>query len=154
VTGADGYPARMVRYEERSPSRRAWLVLLGICVAAWAALAVADGGWVFATILVGMLGLIAAITMWSTGVYGNIRLTDTTLRVGRTTVQLADLYPWGVSQPGEKVEGKIVGGAFGSTLGSRVIGLTPREGRPMLVQSKDPDALRAALEKALAPFRG
>ncbi|MBD8059561.1 DUF3093 family protein [Cellulomonas sp. JH27-2] len=141
----------MIRYQERSPSRRSWLVLLTICVVAWVGLALKS--WVLATILVGMLGGIAAITMWSTGFYGNIRLTDSDLRVGRARIKLADLYPWGVSQPGEKIEGRIIGGAYGSTLGSHVIGLSPRQGAPMLVQTKDPDALRAALEKALAPYR-
>jgi len=143
----------MTRYQERSPSRRAWLILAAICVVGWSALAIADGSWVFATSLVVMLGGIAAIAMWSTGRYGNITLTDSELRVGRARIPLADIHPWGVSQEGDTMSGKIVGGAYAQTLGTAVIGLSMRRGQNVLVQSKDPAALRAALEQALTPYR-
>lgn len=144
----------MTRYQERSPSRRAWLVLLAVCTAAWLALAFSRGrAFAMATSIVGMLGVIAALTMWSTGRYGNIRLTDEELRVGRARLRLADLHPWGVSEAGERVQGRLVGGAYASTMGTHVIGLTKRTGDTVLVQTKDPEALRAALESAMAPFR-
>lgn len=144
----------MTQYEERSPSRRAWLTLLGLCAVVWLGLLAFDPGFVLeASIIVVMLGGIGAITMWSTGRYGNIRLTDDELRVGRARIPLAELHPWGVTEPGQEVRGKIVGGAYGSTLGSRVVGLTRRDGTHVLVQSKAPDALRAALEVALTPYR-
>lgn len=144
----------MIRYQERSPSRRAWLVLLGICVVAWLGLFLADtsSAWM-PTSIVGMLGVIAALTMWSTGRYGNITLTDTLLRVGRARVPLADIHPWGVSKPGEALSGKIIGGAYAQAMGTHVVGLTMRDGQTKLVQAKDPEALRAALEQALTPFR-
>lgn len=144
----------MIRYQERSPSRRAWLILLGICVVAWLGLFLVDTSspWMPTTI-VGMLGVIAAITLWSTGRYGNITLTDTLLRVGRARVPLADIHPWGVSKPGEALSGKIIGGAYAQAMGTHVVGLTMRDGQTKLVQAKDPEALRAALEEALVPFR-
>ena len=144
----------MIRYQERSPSRRAWLILLGICVVAWLGLFLVDTSspWM-PTSIVGMLGVIAAITMWSTGRYGNITLTDTELRVGRARVPIADINPWGVSKPGEALAGKIIGGAYAQAMGTHVVGLTMRDGQTKLVQAKDPEALRAALEEALVPFR-
>ena len=80
------YYAQVIRYQERSPSRRAWLILLGLCAAAWIGLFLVDTSspWMPTTI-VGMLAVIAAIAMWSTGRYGNITLTDTVLRVGRAS---------------------------------------------------------------------
>ncbi|GAA3819973.1 DUF3093 family protein [Cellulomonas soli] len=144
----------MTRYEERSPSRRAWLTLLGACAVVWLALLVLDPGFVLeASIIVAILGGVGAVTMWSTGRYGNIRLTDSELRVGRASIPLTELHPWGVTEPGREVHGKLVGGAYGSTLGSQVVGLTRRDGTHVLVRSTAPDALRAALEAALTPYR-
>ncbi|MDM7830646.1 DUF3093 family protein [Cellulomonas edaphi] len=143
----------MIRYQERSPGRRAWLVLLGACAVGWAALALAGGGWVLASVLVGMLGSIAALTMWSTGRYGNITLTDVELRAGRARIPLADIQPWGVSREGDSMGGRLVGGAYVQTIGTAVVGLTMRTGENLLVQSRDPAALRAALDDAMATFR-
>lgn len=144
----------MIRYQERTPSRRAWLVLLGLCAAGLLGFAVWERASLPMTApIVAVLGGVAAITMWSTGRYGNIRLTDDELRVGRARIPLAELHPWGVSRPGEQIQGRLVGGAYASTLGTHVIGLTKQDGEKVLVQSKDPEALRAALEAALTPFR-
>jgi len=144
----------VIRYQERSPSPRAWLVFAVIVVVAWVALFLVDTSTIWlATSIVGMLAVIAAITMWSTGRYGNITLTDSLLRVGRARVQLSDLHPYGVSEPGETLGGKIIGGAYAQAMGTGVIGLTMRDGTRSLVQTKDPDAFRAALNEALVPFR-
>ncbi|WP_019135431.1 hypothetical protein [Cellulomonas massiliensis] len=144
----------MVRYAERSPKRRTWLVFLGVCVVAWVGFLVADGGNpAFGTILVGMLGGITALAMWSTGVYGNVTLTETELRSGRARIPLADVQPWGVAPKGAPPVGRLVGGAFAETMGKGVLGLTLRSGEQVLVQTSDPDALRTALETALAPYR-
>ncbi|WP_028046082.1 DUF3093 family protein [Cellulomonas sp. URHE0023] len=143
----------MVRYEERSPTRRSWLILLVVCVVGWVGLSFGEGGWVIATILVGIVGGIAAITMWSTGLYGNIRLTDSELRVGRSRVPLADLYPWGVPENAEQGRAPLAGGALAPTLGANIMELHRRNGTRFRVQSKNPDALRAALDEALTPFR-
>jgi hypothetical protein len=141
-------------YQERSPSRRAWLIFLGICASVWTALLlVSDLNPAFPTILVTMLGVIAALTMWSNGLYGNITLTETHLRAGRARIPLADLHPWGVSRPQDPQTGTLVGGAWGATMGKHVVSLTKRNGTRILVQTSDPDALRAALNDALTPFR-
>lgn len=144
----------MNRYKERSPSRRAWLILLGVCVTVWTILLLlADLNPAFPTILVTMIGVIAALTMWSVGFFGNITLTETHLRAGRARIALADLHPWGVSRPQDKPQGKLVGGAWDVAMGMKVLGLTKRDGTQILVQTKNPDALRAALDTALTPFR-
>ena len=144
----------MIRYEERFPSRRAWLVLLGICVVAWLGLYLLDRSatWLSTPVIL-VLGGIAALTLYSTGRYGNIALTESVLRVGRGRVQLADIHPWGVSKPGDKLAGKFIGGAYAQTMGTHVIGLTLRDGTRVLVESKNPEALRTALNEALVPFR-
>ena len=48
--------------------------------------------------LVAMLGGIAALTMWSTGRYGNITLADTELRVGQPASSSTRSSPYGVSR--------------------------------------------------------
>ena len=151
-------PARfgcVTRYTERSPGRRAWTLLLGVCLVAWVGFWIAVGRdtWVFPTIMVGMLGGIAALTMGSTGRYGNITLTEEVLRVGRDQVALAALDPDGVSAPGERAQGKLLGGAYAPTLGRGVVGVRLRDGNTRLVATTSPDAFRAALLEALAPQR-
>lgn len=142
------------RYAERSPGRRAWTVLLVLAVVAWTAMLLGAGGNPApGTILTLMLGGIAALTMWSIGFYGNVTLTDEELRAGRARVRLADVQPWGVSQEGERPSGRLVGGAFASSLDRATLGLTMRTGQQIQVQTNDPAALRAALEDALEPFR-
>lgn len=144
----------MPRYQERSPSPRAWLVWAGLTVAAWAAFVVNDASsWLAAAGVVGMVAAIAALAMWSTGRYGNITLTDSVLRVGRVTIRLEDVHPWGVSEPGDRTGGRIVGGGYAQTMGTQLVGLTMRDGTRSLVQSRNPDALRTALDAALVPFR-
>ena len=144
----------VTRYAERSPSRRAWLVLLVLAAVAWAAMVLgADGNLAPATIITLMIGGIAALTMWSVGFYGNVTLTADELRAGRARVRLQDVQPWGVSQEGETPGGRLLGGAFASSLDRATLGLTLRSGEQVRVQTRDPAALRAALESALEPFR-
>lgn len=144
----------MVLYAERSPKPRTWLIFLAFCVAVWVALTVADGGNpAFASIIVPMLGGITALAMWSTGFYGNVTLTEAELRAGRTRLPLADLSPGGVSPEGEPPVGRLLGGAYAASMDRETLGLLLRTGERVRVQAKDPVALRAALNEALAPYR-
>jgi hypothetical protein len=140
----------VIRYEERFPNRRAWTIFAGCVIALWSVIALTEAGPLGATILVGMLTLIAGAAMWSTGFYGNIRLTDDELRAGRAQIPLRELDPTGVSRPGDVVRGKLVGGAYAPTLGWTVLGLRRSSGEVIRVQTRNPDALRAALEAVLS----
>jgi hypothetical protein len=138
-------------YEEGS-GRRAWWILLGVCVAAWVGLGVA-GDWVVSTLLVGILGGVVAVAMWSTTYYSTTRLTRTTLRAGSKRVRLADLDPSGITPPGDRVGGKLFGAGWGAISSPSAIRVTPRGGKPFWVQAKDPAALHAALVRATAGAR-
>ncbi len=148
----------MTHYAETVLSRRSWGILvvivavveLGVLLYARAA---PDTFTWWVLLPFGIIGAIAALTMWSVGFYGNIRLTQTHLRVGRKRLALSELDPWSVSGPGEPVRGQVVGGAYAPTLGTRVVGVEDRLGRQLIVQTKDPAALRTALEAALEPYR-
>lgn len=142
----------MTTYLERTPGARAWRVLLGLCAVGWVGLwiAVDRDTWVLPTIIVCMLGGITALTMWSSGRYGNITVSPDGLQVGRHGVALADLDPDGVSAPGERVQGTLLGGAYAPTLGRSVVGVRRRDGGMLLVATKAPDSFRAALLGALA----
>ncbi|NYD87002.1 hypothetical protein [Cellulomonas oligotrophica] len=135
-------------------SARAWWILLGICAAACAATIAATPGHPVDVASVPLIpGVIAAITMWSVGLYGNITLTDDTLRVGRHRLRVTDMHPYGVVPVGERVDGQIMGGAYGSTLGTNIVGIQRHDGTTALVETRDPDALRAALQQVLAPHQ-
>lgn len=143
----------MVRYREKRPKPRTWAGYAGICLTAWLVMWLADDRqWVFPTLLVGMLGGIAGLTLWSTGRYGNILLTDTELRVGRDRIALADVLPGSVTGPGEGPvpSGPLAGGAYLPTLGDGAIGMVRRDGRPVTVAAQDPKALATALRAALS----
>lgn len=144
----------MPRYTERSPSPRAWIALLVVCVVLYVGVTVLAGGNLAPGIpLVAIVGAVSALTMWSIGRYGDVTLTDDELRAGRARIRIADIDPWGVSPAGEQPQGKLVGGAFASSMNKATIGLTLRTGERVRVQTDDPAALRAALEHALEPHR-
>ncbi|GIG20767.1 hypothetical protein Cch01nite_14910 [Cellulomonas chitinilytica] len=136
------------RYSEGSSSR-AWWILLGVCAAAWTWMTVA-GDWVVATLLVGILGGVIAVAMWSTTYYSTTRLTGTALRAGSKRIRLADLDPSGVSAPGDPVKGKLFGAGWGAVRSPSAIRVTPRGQKPVWVQAKDPAALHAALVSAVS----
>lgn len=140
-------------YAERSPSRRAWLVLLVLLVALYGGITIATGDPGPGLPVVLILGAVVALAMWSTGFYGNVTLTPDELRAGRARVALADVHPWGVSPEGERPQGRLVGGAFASSMDRARLGLTLRSGERIVIQTTDPRALRTALERALEPFR-
>lgn len=141
-----------VRYAERS-SRRAWGILLGLCLVSWLGLAfLTHGGWMLATLLVGMLGGIAALTLWSVDHYGQVLLTGSHLRVGRERIPVSDIIPASLEPRGHGVDprGEIAGGAFDTTMGTDTIRFVRRDGRPVQVASRRPDELHRALESVLA----
>lgn len=142
-------------YEEKQITRRAWLILLMLCVLVWAGLMISSGGDapVWAAFVIAIPGTIAALTLYSIGRYGNVRLTERELRSGRDRFALSDLVPGSVSGPGEPVRGKLVGGAYAPTLGTSVVGVLHRDGRQLVIQTKNPDALRAGLSQALAAYK-
>jgi len=135
-------------YEEGA-GRRAWWILLGVCLVAWLGLGVA-GDFVVATLLVVILGGVVAVAMWSTTYYSTTRLTRTTLRAGSKKVRLADLDPSGITPPGDRVAGKLFGAGWGAVSSPTAIRVTPRGRKPFWVQAKDPEALHAALVRATA----
>lgn len=141
-------------YEEKQISSRAWLILAAVSLISWVVLWLSKDREtaLLPTSLVGMLGGITALTLYSIGRYGDIRLTDRELRSGRDRFPLSDLVPGSVSGPGEPVRGKLVGGAYAPTLGTSVVGILHRDGRQLIVQIKDPEALRAKLSQALAAY--
>lgn len=132
-------------------------MLLGCWLAATLALWATDpdgvGALAVAAAITGMVAGIAALTMWSVGRYGNITLTAHQLRVGRDRIPLEQLNPWSVSGLGAQVQGRLAGGAYAPVLGSGTVGVVRRDGQAVVVATKDPEALRQALENALAPFR-
>ncbi len=141
-------PDHSDRYDDGS-SRAMW-ILLAVCAVAWVALALASGSWVLATLLVGILGGVAAVATWSSTYYGSTRLTDTTLRAGSTRIKVADLEPAGISEPGAPVHGKLVGAGWGATSSPTAIRVVPRGKKPIWVQGRDPAALHSALVRAAA----
>jgi hypothetical protein len=146
------YHGPVIRYQEKRPTPRTWAVFLAVCATAWLVMWFADDRqWVFPTLLVGMLGGIAGLTLWSTGRYGNVTLTDSELRVGRDRIPLAEIVPASVTGPGEvSPDTPLAGGAYLPVLGTSTIGLVRRDGRPAQIQSRDPEALAAALRSALS----
>jgi hypothetical protein len=142
----------VIRYQEKRPTPRTWAVFLAVCLTAWLVMWIADDRrWVFPTLLVGMLGGIAGLTLWSTGRYGNITLTDSELRVGRDRIPLGEIDPASVTGPGgASPSAPVVGGAYAPTLGDGTIGLVRRDGRPAQIPARDPEALAAALRAALS----
>ncbi|TQL01848.1 DUF3093 family protein [Cellulomonas sp. SLBN-39] len=144
----------MVRYQELRISARAWWILLSVTIIATGLLvASAPGEAVLVALIVLIPAVITAITMWSVGFYGNITLTDDTLRVGRHQLRVTDMHPYGVVPAGERVDGKIMGGAYGSTLGTNIVGIQRHDGTTALVETRDPDAFRTALQQVLAPHQ-
>lgn len=131
------------RYDDGS-SRAMW-ILLAVCAVAWVALALASGTWVLATLLVGILGGVAAVATWSSTYYGSTRLTATTLRAGSKRIKVADLDPSSISEPGDPVRGKLFGAGWGAISSPSAIRVAARGKKPIWVQAKDPAALHAAL---------
>lgn len=143
----------MVRFRERSGTRRRWSVLIGLCTSAWLVLWwVDDFRWVFATLLVGMFGGIAALTLWSMDRYGAITLTDDELRVGRERVAVGDIIPASLASPGEGTSppGKLLGGAQAPALGLHTVRFFRRDGSAAGVATRDPEAFVEALRSVLA----
>lgn len=150
--GALPYARAVVRYEEGRVSGRAWMVLAIVCLLAWLAMTVAFPGpssLIVATVLVGMLGAIAVLSVAAVGFFGIVRVSDVDLRVGRKRFVLADLEPGSVRGPGQVLSAAFADGSDSFALGNAAVGLRRRDGRPVVIVTKDPAALRAALEQAL-----
>ena len=147
----------MVRYRERALSMRTRVILLVVFAGLWLWIASA-AAWQLASGVVAFLALLTLAVLWGPVRDARIDLSDTELRAGSRRVKLADIHPYGVSQPGDEILPPSGGGLFSETGAntvdtSRLIELRLRSGGRVLVRSKDPDALRTALEGSLAPFR-
>ncbi|MEP7763037.1 hypothetical protein [Sanguibacter sp. 25GB23B1] len=144
----------MSRYVERSPRPGAWLLLLATSTVFWAAMvSTDDDALVTATVMVGLLTVVAGAMMWRDGRLSTIRLTDDSLDVGRTRVPVSELHPWGVCPPGILVDGPILGADADGPLGTGVLTLVRRDGGAVLVQTRNASELSAALDTVLAPLR-
>jgi hypothetical protein len=147
----------MVRYHERALSIRARVILLVVFAGLWLWLASA-ASWQLASGVVAFLALLTLSVLWGAVRDARISLTDTELRAGSRRIKVADIDPYGVSQPGDEIRPLSGGGLLSETAGStvdtsRLIELRLRSGGRVLVRAKDLDALRTALDASLARFR-
>jgi hypothetical protein len=85
-------------------------------------------------------------------VYHRIRLTPSTLRVGRERLAVADLDPAAIGVPPERVAGplRLVGGAWGVPLGMGTVVVRTRRGEALCIAARDRAGLVAALSGVTA----
>jgi DUF3093 family protein len=138
-------------YEERLP--KAWSVT---CLTAFAAGVVWTGTQTLPDGIGAFLALTCAylfVLVPLLGVpiskrrYHRIQLTTEVLRVGRERLPVADLDPASIGAPYEPAgsEPRLVGGAYGPPLGWSSVVVRTRRGEPLVICTRDPDALLAAL---------
>ena len=115
------------------------------------------------------------LTLWSINRYGAVTLTRETLRVGRDRVPVADIEPqwvrmlatradpalaqrFGTSastlqlpggRQGDRDRGRVLGGAYGATLGDDLVTLELRGNQRVSVPTRDRRGLLAGLLTAL-----
>lgn len=144
-----------MEYRERIVGGRGWLILGVLGVGSFTGLMLHDpDAWIQAAIIVGMIGGIAALTMWSTNVYGAIRITDTQVRVGRSKVPLAQIVPGSVEQIApEGARGRLLGGAYAAPVGTTLVRFRREPYENLLVASRRPESFADALEEALTRGR-
>jgi len=158
-----------VIYEEFGPAL-AWSAR--ILIASSLAFAVIEGVQGFPNdalgLLVGILGPIAGITIWGVYRHSRVRLTTTTLIVGREAVLLADLdalfgvrgvedldaserfrVEWPIPIP-KSASIRIPGGAWGRILGTEIVVLrSTSEGKKLAFFTRNEEQLMPLLETAL-----
>lgn len=107
---------------------------------------------------------IALITAWSVNLYGTIELDQEVLRVGRERVPVRDIDRRSVLQlaaappgrrqaPGRRAN-RPTGGAYALPLGVGSVPIPLRDGRELLVQTRDRAGLLAALLAVLPRDEG
>ena len=153
----------MDRYVEPGGSWRPFWIVAAAC-AAFLALAVALPGpdvpsFAWALVLMVVLGIVAlgclsARRVWTVRVDG--RGTDGALTVGRERVALSEVDTGHLREVGSGVDAgaPVLGGGWSLPRGRTGLPLRLVGGRTVLVPTRDPAALRAALLAALSFPRG
>jgi hypothetical protein len=146
-----------VVYREDGAWWQLWLVLLvlagGIGLdAAGGALRAHAVGWLLAVALVA--GLLAVASRARARTFA-VRLTGEALQVGRETVLLGEVDAARLRESGRAagpVAGtRVLGGAWSVPRGRSPMPLPLNDGTTVVVPTRDPDALRAALLAVLGP---
>jgi hypothetical protein len=144
-------------YVEPGGSWRAFWLVAGALAALLVLDVVLPGAdvppWVWALALLAVLGIVAAGTLsarrvWTVRVDG--RGDDAALRVGRERVPLADLDAAHLrdGEGGVDAGAPVLGGGWSLPKGRTGLPLRLTDGRTVLVPTRDPAALRAALVDA------
>jgi hypothetical protein len=135
--------------EEGSSWRAFWLVLGALAVFLVLDLALPGGDlplWLWVVAVVGVLGVVALGTMSARRVW-TVRVDSAALTVGREQVPLRDIDHAHLSEVDSGVDAgaPVLGGGWSLPKGRTGLPLKLTDGRTVLVPTRDPAALRAAL---------
>ncbi|OLT41808.1 hypothetical protein BJF86_01975 [Serinicoccus sp. CNJ-927] len=140
-----------VRYRHRPIPAVAWVILAVVTVTLGGLMWRHDprNAPIMLALLVTLAG-ITALTLFSINLYGRLRITDSELRIGRDRIPLSTIDPWSVRGPGEEqVPGKAVGGGYAVPLGMKGVGMMVDGQGPVVIPTREPERLSAALRQAL-----
>lgn len=170
-----------VIYRRRGASRTAWAIplVLVVVVMIYAVVSgLADDNLGRSVLAFGIgvapILVIWLLTLWSINRYGDVTVTRETLRVGRSTVPVAELRRDWVAMLAERADptlgarladwgqlavtqdrqldggrGRLLGGGFGANLGQELVTLELTDGSRVSAPTKDRRGLLAALLTAL-----